>query len=107
MRREKGEVVYKFYRALTYALSPVVSLYVRWRKCRGLEHPRRWQERFGRPSLPRPAGPLVWFHAVSLGEGLSALPVIKCCASRRPDVTVLVTSTTISAFFLTSPAVRL
>ncbi|KAK6140051.1 hypothetical protein DH2020_026186 [Rehmannia glutinosa] len=65
---------------------------------RGREHPLRWRERLGRPSAPRPTGRLIWFHAVSLGEGLAAIPVIKCCLERRPDVTVLMTTTTTSAF---------
>ncbi|KAI5664862.1 hypothetical protein M9H77_24185 [Catharanthus roseus] len=94
----KGEVLYKLYRALTYGLSPLVHLHLRWRKFRGLEHVQRWPERLGRPSLPRPVGHLIWFHAVSLGEGIAAIPVIKCCLDRRPDVTILLTSTTISAF---------
>ncbi|KAL3536171.1 hypothetical protein ACH5RR_004632 [Cinchona calisaya] len=98
MARENGEIVYKIYRALTCGLSPMINLHLRWRKFRGLEHPKRWTERLGFPSLPRPAGPLVWFHAVSLGEGMAAIPVIKCCVTRRPDVTVLMTSTTVSAF---------
>nr|GMC79587.1 probable 3-deoxy-D-manno-octulosonic acid transferase, mitochondrial isoform X1 [Ipomoea batatas] len=98
MARERGEILYTIYRALTYGLSPLLYLHLRWRKRRGLEHPLRWVERLGRPSLPRPAGPLVWFHAVSLGEGMAAIPVIKCCIERRPDVSVLMTTTTASAF---------
>lgn len=98
MRRERGKLVYKIYRALTYGLSPLIHLHLRWRKFRGLEHPLRWRERLGFPSFPRPPGPLLWFHAVSLGEGMCAIPVIKCCVERRPDVTVLMTTTTTSAF---------
>ncbi|XP_058204110.1 probable 3-deoxy-D-manno-octulosonic acid transferase, mitochondrial isoform X1 [Rhododendron vialii] len=98
MARERGKLVYMVYRALSYGLSPMVHLHVRWRRVRGLEHPLRWPERLGRPSLPRPAGPLIWFHAVSLGEGIAAIPVIKCCIERRPDINILMTTTTLSAF---------
>ncbi|PPE02876.1 hypothetical protein GOBAR_DD00083 [Gossypium barbadense] len=95
----KGEIVYKIYRALTYGLSPLLHLHLHWRKLRGLEHPIRWRERLGRPSLRRPSsGPLLWFHAVSLGEGMAAIPVIKFCSQRRPDVHILMTTTTLSAF---------
>ncbi|KAL7616089.1 hypothetical protein Lser_V15G01966 [Lactuca serriola] len=93
-----GEMVYMIYKAVTYGLSPLINLHLRWRKFRGLEHPLRWPERLGRPSLPRPPGSLIWFHAVSLGEGMSVVPVIKRCVERRPDVTVLMTTTTASAF---------
>ncbi|KAF3441738.1 hypothetical protein FNV43_RR15653 [Rhamnella rubrinervis] len=98
MAATKGKLVYKIYRALSYGLSPFLYLHLRWRKHRGLEHPLRWPERLGRASLPRPPGPLIWFHAVSLGEGVTAIPVIKECIQRRPDLTILMTTTTVSAF---------
>ncbi|XAR69692.1 Lipid IV(A) 3-deoxy-D-manno-octulosonic acid transferase [Bertholletia excelsa] len=98
MAREKGKLVYMVYRALSYGLSPLIYLHLRWRKVQGLEHPFRWPERLGRSSLARPPGPLVWFHAVSLGEGMAAIPVIKRCLERRPDLNILMTTTTLSAF---------
>ncbi|KAF2289797.1 hypothetical protein GH714_038666 [Hevea brasiliensis] len=93
-----GRLLYKIYRALTYSLTPLVHLHLRWRRRRGLEHPTRWPERLGRPSLPRPSGPLLWFHAVSLGEGMAAIPVIKRFVQCRPDLNILMTTTTLSAF---------
>ncbi|XP_073272322.1 probable 3-deoxy-D-manno-octulosonic acid transferase, mitochondrial isoform X3 [Primulina huaijiensis] len=98
MSSKRGVIVYKIYRALSYGISPLVCLHLWWRKLRGREHPTRWRERLGLPSACRPNGRLVWFHAVSLGEGLAAIPVIKCCLERRADVTVLMTTTTASAF---------
>ncbi|XP_021810945.1 probable 3-deoxy-D-manno-octulosonic acid transferase, mitochondrial isoform X1 [Prunus avium] len=98
MAATKSKAVYNVYRALSHGLSPLLYLHLHWRKLRGLEHPLRWPERLGRPSLPRPPGPLVWFHAVSLGEGMAAIPVIKQCIQRRPDLTILMTTTTSSAF---------
>lgn len=96
--REKGEAVYKAYRVLTFTLSPLIELHLQWRRFRGLEHSLRWPERLGRPSLPRPPGRLLWFHAVSLGEGMAAIPVIRRCLIERPDFNILMTSTTLSAF---------
>ncbi|EPS66108.1 hypothetical protein M569_08668, partial [Genlisea aurea] len=94
----RGEVVYAVYRALTHALSPLMRLHLRWRRFRGREHPLRWQERLGCPSARRPDGRLIWFHAVSLGEGLAAIPIIKRCLQSIPGLTVLMTTTTTSAF---------
>ncbi|XP_039068331.1 probable 3-deoxy-D-manno-octulosonic acid transferase, mitochondrial isoform X1 [Hibiscus syriacus] len=95
----KGEMLYKIYRTLSYGLSPLIHLHLHWRRLRGLEHPIRWRERLGQPSLPRPsAGPLLWFHAVSLGEGMAAIPVIKFCTQRSPGINILMTTTTVSAF---------
>ncbi|XP_031397121.1 probable 3-deoxy-D-manno-octulosonic acid transferase, mitochondrial isoform X2 [Punica granatum] len=94
----RGMIVYKLYRALSYGLSPLVHLHLRWRKFRGLEHPLRWPERLGRASASRPPGPLLWVHAVSLGEGMAVIPVIKQCMQQRPDFNILMTTTTLSAF---------
>ncbi|KAF9665100.1 hypothetical protein SADUNF_Sadunf16G0087100 [Salix dunnii] len=94
----KGMLVYEIYRALSYVVSPLLQLHLRWRKIRGLEHPTRLPERLGRPSLTRPPGPLLWFHAVSLGEGMAAIPMIKECVKWRPDLNILLTTTTMSAF---------
>ncbi|XP_078427951.1 KDO transferase A isoform X2 [Wolffia australiana] len=96
----RGGAAYAVYRATSRAASPLVYLFVQWRRLRGLEHPTRWRERLGEPSFPRPAPgtPLLWFHAVSLGEGLSAIPVIKRCVEQRPEIAVLLTVTTVSAF---------
>ncbi|XP_022925547.1 probable 3-deoxy-D-manno-octulosonic acid transferase, mitochondrial isoform X2 [Cucurbita moschata] len=98
MAATKGKILYKVYRALSYGLSPFLYLHLRWRVLRGLEHPLRWPERLGRPSHARPPGPLLWFHAVSLGESLATIPIIKQCILRRPDLNILMTTTTYSAF---------
>ncbi|XP_024525779.1 probable 3-deoxy-D-manno-octulosonic acid transferase, mitochondrial [Selaginella moellendorffii] len=60
------------YTSISAALEPLVMAHLFSRKCRGLEHPTRWKERLGYPSLPRPSGTLIWFHAVSLGRFLSS-----------------------------------
>ena len=89
-------MLYELYRAASRAAAPAVLL---WRRLRGLEHPSRWPERQGRPSATRPrtGSPLVWFHAVSLGEGMAALPVVRHCARLHPGLPILLTTTTLSA----------
>ncbi|KAL6840291.1 hypothetical protein ACP4OV_030101 [Aristida adscensionis] len=91
-----GWALYGLYRAASRAAAPAVLL---WRRLQGLEHPSRWPERLGRPSAarPRPGSPLVWFHAVSLGEGMAALPVVRHCARLHPGLPVLLTTTTLSS----------
>ena len=63
-----GKLAYRIYRAVSYSAEPAVNLHLRWRRLRGREHSLRWTERLGLPSLSRPTGPLLWFHAVSLGS---------------------------------------
>ena len=54
----------------------------------------RWPERLGRATLPRPDGPLIWFHAASIGESLSVLTLIVHWTAARPDLHFLLTSGT-------------
>ncbi|PYE85391.1 3-deoxy-D-manno-octulosonic acid transferase [Pseudoroseicyclus aestuarii] len=56
--------------------------------------PERLAERAGRATLPRPEGPLIWFHAASLGESLSILPLIEAL---RGEYRILVTTGTASS----------
>ena len=67
---------------------------VRKRLAAGKEHPTRYTERLGEPSLPRPDGRLIWFHAASIGEALSILEVIERLREEVPDASILVTTVT-------------
>jgi len=67
---------------------------LRRRLARGKEVPQRWREKLGAASLPRPDGPLVWLHAVGLGETLALRGLIAAIAAKVPQAEFLVTSTT-------------
>ncbi|WP_443747991.1 3-deoxy-D-manno-octulosonic acid transferase [Asticcacaulis solisilvae] len=64
------------------------------RVTQGKEDPERFPERLGVTAAVRSQGPLVWFHGVSVGESLSAIPVIQRLMATRPGVTVLITTAT-------------
>lgn len=82
------------YGAATRLLEPLAPSLLRRRAGRGKEDQARLDERMGRASRPRPEGPLVWLHAVSVGESLSLLPLLAALRARRPDLALLVTSAT-------------
>lgn len=82
------------YRAAAGLAAPLAGPLLKARARRGKEDPERLGERLGRPSAPRPAGPLAWMHAVSVGESVSLLPLIAALKAERPDLALLVTSGT-------------
>jgi len=85
------------YGAATGLLEPFASTVLRGRARRGKEDPARLGERLGRPGAPRPDGPLVWLHGVSVGETQSLLPLVTALRARRPGLRLLVTSGTVTA----------
>jgi 3-deoxy-D-manno-octulosonic-acid transferase len=62
--------------AATLAI-PALRLLLRRRLATGKEDPARQAERRGIDTTPRPAGKLLWLHAASIGEAISALPVLQ------------------------------
>jgi 3-deoxy-D-manno-octulosonic-acid transferase len=82
------------YRFAAGLASPFARSLLEARARQGKEDAARLDERLGHASAPRPAGPLVWLHAISVGESVSLLPLIGALAAERPDLTILVTSGT-------------
>jgi len=85
------------YRTITGLAAPMIDTYLTRRLKQGREDPTRSRERRGIPSLPRPDGALVWIHAASNGEAMSALPLINRLLDRDPRGHVLVTTGTVTS----------
>src|SRR5215472_3934770 len=82
------------YRLATGLTQPFAKPLLEARARRGKEDPGRLGERLGVASRSRPAGPVVWLHAVSVGESMSLLPLVTALAGERADLRLLVTSGT-------------
>ncbi|MDR2074700.1 MAG: hypothetical protein LBP31_00560 [Holosporales bacterium] len=82
---------------ISVLLLPFVKLYIKKRIRDNLEDPERCDERLGIPSKERPEGDLVWVHAVSVGETLSVIPFLNIIKSIHENVTILFTTTTLTA----------
>jgi len=84
---------------LLYALgwwlaTPAVVVYLLWRARRQPEYLQGWPRRWGLHPRRRDAAPLVWVHAVSVGETRAAQPLVEALLARDPGLRVLLTHMT-------------
>jgi len=87
----------RLYAGLLEAGGPLLDLYLARRMRAGREDAERFGERRGIPSIPRPAGFLIWFHAASVGESMSMLRLLDRLLAERPDISILVTTGTVTS----------
>jgi len=74
---------------------PVVALYLLWRSLRQPEYRSHWGERFlGRGEAPGAGKPVIWVHAVSVGETRAAQPLIEALAAQFPAASFVLTHMT-------------
>jgi 3-deoxy-D-manno-octulosonic-acid transferase len=81
------------YSVLFYLCMPGFMLRLLWRSRQQADYRRHWRERFGFYDERAPT-PLIWVHAVSLGETQAAKPLIEGLLAAYPRHTLLLTSMT-------------
>jgi 3-deoxy-D-manno-octulosonic-acid transferase len=74
-------------------LMPWALLHLLWRSRRQPEYLKHWNERFGFFDS-RPDAPLIWIHAVSVGETRAAQPLVAALRERYPGHRILFTHMT-------------
>lgn len=87
-------MLHTLYRKITPLLGPFLKPYLLHRVKQGKEDRTRLPERFGKSSITRPEGRVIWLHAASVGESISALPLIERLSISS---TVLVTTGTVTS----------
>ncbi|HSP67186.1 MAG TPA: tetraacyldisaccharide 4'-kinase, partial [Bryobacteraceae bacterium] len=91
-------LIYFLYQLLQIALSPALVLYLLYRGLRDPRYFTKLDERFGfLPPSFKPTGPgSIWFHAVSVGEVLSAVELIRRIRAAQPHAEIFVSVATLA-----------
>lgn len=94
VKQHRSGALLSVYRGATALARPAAMTILRNRAARGKEVPERLSERLGIAGVPRPDGPLFWFHAASVGETNSILPLMEELKRRHPALNLLLTTIT-------------
>ena len=82
-----------FYTLALYLLVPFIPLRLLWRGRKQPAYLQHWRERFGWYAAA-PQTPLIWIHAVSVGETRACVPLIAALQARYPEHKILLTHMT-------------
>jgi 3-deoxy-D-manno-octulosonic-acid transferase len=82
-----------FYSLIFYLVTPLILLRLLWRARKQPAYLQHLGERFGFYG-EKPAQPLIWVHAVSVGETRAAQPLIEALQKSWPDHRILLTGMT-------------
>ncbi len=86
------------YSTLSYGMRPLANYMLKKRLKKGKEDFKRIQERRGKSDFSWRHHPVIWIHAASIGESLSALTLVEALEKSYPDFRfVITTGTTTSA----------
>lgn len=92
--------MYKVYRIITFISYPLIVLLFIYRKILGKEHKTRYKEKLFSSCFDvtrKKENKLIWFHAASIGEMNSIIPIINKLNEKHLNLDFLVTSVTFSS----------
>ena len=86
----------KIYNFIIFLITPLLFLYFEYRKKIGKENIKKFHQKIGIYHISKPKGKLIWFHAVSVGETLSIIPLMNKLAEIT-ELKILLTTSTITS----------
>ena len=86
--------LYQTFLSIILLISPIIIIL---RIFKNKEDQKRFVEKFSIPSKRRQNGLLIWFHACSVGEVLSIIPLIKYYEKNNDVNQILITTSTLSS----------
>ncbi len=82
------------YSLILYLLVPCIFLKHLWRSRHAPAYRKRWRERLGFCKTLSFHQPVIWVHAVSVGETIASSPLVKKLIDNHPGYRVLITTMT-------------
>ncbi|MGB0449277.1 MAG: lipid IV(A) 3-deoxy-D-manno-octulosonic acid transferase [Porticoccaceae bacterium] len=82
------------YSVIFYLLTPLIAARLMYRAIKAPAYRLRWPERLGFVSPVSTEKQSIWVHAVSVGETLAAVPLVKVLQKKYPDYRLVVTCMT-------------
>ncbi len=86
------------YKLLTFIFYLPYILLIFLRKSIKKEHPSKYKEKIFLNNVTRPKGFLIWFHAASIGEFKSILPLVEYYLKQNPNNFFLITTVTLTSY---------
>jgi 3-deoxy-D-manno-octulosonic-acid transferase len=83
-----------FYSIVFVLAVPFILLRLIWRGSRAPAYFKRWNERFGLMPAPSSDKPVIWLHAVSVGEVEAARPLVAALQESYAHYQILITTMT-------------
>ncbi|URJ23247.1 lipid IV(A) 3-deoxy-D-manno-octulosonic acid transferase [Blochmannia endosymbiont of Camponotus sp. C-003] len=81
------------YSIIMYVAQPIIWIRLLWRSRRSPSYRKHWLERYGFYKKPIQSDGII-LHAVSLGETLAAIPLIRALQQRYPEIAITLTAMT-------------
>ncbi len=82
------------YSMLFYLLLPIILGRLLFRAIKAPAYTKRWTQRFGFVASTKVPKETIWLHAVSVGETLAAVPLVKALQEKYPDHRLMMTCMT-------------
>lgn len=84
----------RLYTLFWIVILPLAFVYLAWRALRQPEYLRHWRERLGWISPEHAGQPVIWIHAVSVGETRASEPLVRALRGTYPGARILMTHAT-------------